>query len=63
MIYSEAVEAGARVLDPEAFELPLRGYTERAAGQARADARRMSRKVLEAAERASVPVPVDGQVV
>jgi hypothetical protein len=46
------VLAGAKEIDPDAFEVPLRGYGEGAAAQAREHALEASRDVLEAAERA-----------
>lgn len=47
------VLAGATALDPEAFEVPLRGYGEGAAQQARQSALEASRDVLEAAREVS----------
>lgn len=45
---AELVEAAARVIDPEAFEVPPRGYSPGAAAQSAEDARGKAAEILAA---------------
>lgn len=40
------VQVAAQVIDPDAFEVPLRGYSEGAAAQSRDDARARASEIL-----------------
>lgn len=50
-IPAEIVEAAARVIDPEAFEVPPRGYSPGAAAQSAEDARGKAAEILAAVYR------------